>query len=281
VARPKRRAKGKGKAYSGNDSKTNVKRRVKLVESNRPPVVTVHGSDSGAETTAHNSRLPLQQQQQQAGKDYQPRGATVFLEPILENKALRIPRQHRKPSRNSSDKATYDPSDPLVSWYFPRRSPNYWEMLDDVSNVFSDLQMQQVTLKHFQRPVDHVTVLLCLSNVVFAEMFATLQEKAASSQYRIEFVVSGRTGVNLYLSAYSREHTYIVKSLLHKVNIQMDLAKKYSPRSTIQYVNLIECQEVLGSDPGWHFHNVDGHGLSHCCPRGWHCGIPCRTLPEM
>ncbi|RKU41975.1 hypothetical protein DL546_001148 [Coniochaeta pulveracea] len=245
-ARSKHRAKSKDKmvasGHPSNDS-TKLKRDKRPSESNGRPVVAMQGSDSGMRFPAHPTQLPTPQQQQQTGKEYQPKGATIFLEPILENKTLRIPRKHRTHSRSGSDKAGYDPSDPLVSWYFPRRSPNYWEMLDDVSNVFSDLQLQQVTLKHFQRPVDYVTVLLCLSNVVFAEMFSTLQEKAASSQYRIEFIVSGRTGVNLYLSAYSREHTYIVKSLLHKVNLQMDLARKHSPRSTIQYVQLVECQE--------------------------------------
>ncbi|KAB5559832.1 hypothetical protein GE09DRAFT_1114663, partial [Coniochaeta sp. 2T2.1] len=136
-----------------------------------------------------------------------------------------------------------DPNDPLLTWYFPRRSPDYWEMLDDVAKMFEDLQLQEVTLKHFQRPIDYVTVLLCLSNVVFAEMFQTLQEKVTDGSYRIEFATNGRTGVNLYLSAYSREHTYIAKSLLHKVNVQLDLAKKHSPRSTIQYIHLIECVE--------------------------------------
>jgi hypothetical protein len=244
---PKQRAKSKGKVvatgYSGNDSKAKIKHKRKPVESNSLPVVIVNPSDSSVKPTPHGPRLPAQQPQQHAGKEYQPKGATVFLEPILENKTLRIPRQHKKHSRTSSDKAGNDPSDPLISWYFPRRSPDYWEMLDDVSNMFSGLQMQQVTLKHFQRPIDYVTVFLCLCNVVFTEMFSTLQEKASSSLYRIEFVVSGRTGVNLYLSAYSREHTYIVKSLLHKVNIQLDLAKRHSPRSTIQYVHLIESQE--------------------------------------
>lgn len=182
----------------------------------------------------------------QLDNNYQAKGATLSLEPIPENKTLRLPRPRRVPSNDQgADKYGVDTDDPLLAWYFPRRSPDYWEMLDDVSKMFADLQTQEVSLKHFQRPIDYVTVLLCLSNVVFAEMFETLREKVTDTQYRIEFMLNGRTGVNLYLSAYSREHTYIAKSLMHKVNVQLDLARRHSPRSTIQYIHLIECVERL------------------------------------
>jgi len=178
----------------------------------------------------------------QEDNDYHPRGASVDLEPIPENRPLRIP-QTKLRANAEPQRPDHDPNDPLLTWYFPRRSPDYWEMLDDVAKMFEDLHLQEVTLKHFQRPIDYVTVLLCLSNVVFAEMFQTLQEKVTDGTYRIEFAANGRTGVNLYLSAYSREHIYIAKSLAHKVNAQLDLAKKHSPRSTIQYIHLIECVE--------------------------------------
>lgn len=224
------------------NAEANMKRKRKPVKINAPPPIIIHGSDSSIKSKKSKQKAIPADVQQQQGKEYQQKGAAVSLEPILENKTLRIPRQNKHRGTNS-DKTGYDPDDPLISWYFPRRSPDYWEMLDDVSKMFSDLQMQQVTLKHFQRPIDYVTVLLCLSNVVFAEMFSTLQEKVTESQYRIEFVVNGRTGVNLYLSAYSREHIYMAKSLMHKVNVQLDLAKKHSPRSTIQYIHLIECVE--------------------------------------
>jgi hypothetical protein len=180
-----------------------------------------------------------------ADDDYRPKGATIDLEPIPENKTLRLPRASRQSRPNMEDMADHDPNNPLVTWYFPRRSPDYWELLDDVSKMFSDLHIQDVTLKHFQRPIDYVTVLLCLSNVVFAEMYETLQEKVTDTQYRIEFAVNGRTGVNLYLSAYSREHIYIAKSLLHKVNFYLDLARKDCPRSISGYVHIIESHERM------------------------------------
>ncbi|OIW30604.1 hypothetical protein CONLIGDRAFT_700143 [Coniochaeta ligniaria NRRL 30616] len=175
--------------------------------------------------------------------NYRPRGATISLEPIVENQPLRFPRNVPRADIDPKEEEKFDPDDPLFTWYFPRKSPDYWEMLDDVAKMFEDLQIQDMTLKHFQRPIDYVTVLLCLSNVVFAEMFETLQEKVTDGQYRIEFVTNGRTGVNLYLSAYSREHTYIAKSWMHKVNMQVDIAKQESPRSVLQYISLIECVE--------------------------------------
>ena len=206
---------------------------------NFPPALALNGQDHEPK----KSRIKVAKfEVKQEDNQYRPRGAAVNLDPIPENRPLRMPRTRSK-GDVGPEKLDYDPHDPLVAWYFPRRSPDYWEMLDDVAKMFEDLQLHEVTLKHFQRPIDYVTVLLCLSNVVFTEMFQTLQEKVTDTQYRIEFAANGRTGVNLYLSAYSREHTYIAKSLMHKVNVQLDLAKKHSPRSTIQYVHLIECVE--------------------------------------
>jgi hypothetical protein len=205
-----------------------------------PPALAMSG---GANRKFKNAKVKtVQFDTNQEDNNYRPRGAALNLEPVPENRQLRIPRTRSK-AEGEPQRPDYDPNDPLITWYFPRRSPDYWEMLDDVAKMFEDLHLQEVTLKHFQRPIDYVTVLLCLSNVVFAEMFQTLQEKVSDGQYRIEFAAHGRTGVNLYLSAYSREHTYIAKSLLHKVGVQLDVAKRHSPRSTIQYVNLVECVE--------------------------------------
>ncbi|KAH8907543.1 hypothetical protein BR93DRAFT_552367 [Coniochaeta sp. PMI_546] len=203
-----------------------------------PPALTPNGQ---SRQPGKNESKVAHFEAKQEDNDYHPRGASLDLEPIPEDKPLRFPRSRR--GGVAAETSDYDPCDPLLTWYFPRKSPDYWEMLDDVAKMFEDLQLQEVTLKHFQRPIDYVTVLLCLSNVVFAEMFQTLQEKVTDGQYRIEFVASGRTGFKLYLSAYSREHTYIAKSLMHKVNAQLDVARKHSPRSTIQYIHLIECVE--------------------------------------
>lgn len=220
--------------------KANAKRAMDLTGTkDLPPAL----ASSGPNRRPKKTKVKVAQfEVKQEDNDYRPRGAALDLESIPENRALRTPRTRSKPDAEP-EKPDHDVNDPLITWYFPRRSPDYWEMLDDVAKMFEDLHLQEVTLKHFQRPIDYVTVLLCLSNIVFAEMFQTLQEKVTDGQYRIEFVTNGRTGVNLYLSAYSREHTYIAKSLMHKVNVQLDLAKKHSPRSTIQYIHLIECVE--------------------------------------
>lgn len=180
---------------------------------------------------------------------YRRRGATVDLKPRLqtihEGKSLNIIRRRGDRRSRATDRrdAEPDPNDPLVSWYFPRKSPDYWAMMDDVAKMFEDLHMQEVSLKHFQRPIDYCTVLLSLSNVVFAEIYQTLKEKVTDGTYRIEWGVSGRTGVKLYLSAYSREHMFIAKSLLHKVSLQVDYAKKESPMVIRDYVRIIEPHE--------------------------------------
>lgn len=179
---------------------------------------------------------------------YRRRGATVNLKPRLETihegQSLNlIKRRDRRARAIDPQHPHHDPSDPLVAWYLPRKSPDYWGMMDDVTKMFEDLQIQEVSLKHFQRPIDYCTVLLSLSNVVFAEMYQTLREKVSDATYRIEWAVSGRTGVKLYLSAYSREHIFIAKSLMHKVTLQLDYAKKDSPAVVRDFVRIIEPME--------------------------------------
>lgn len=173
--------------------------------------------------------------------DFEPR-----LGVIQEGKPLRVPREQPGGAPESSTAtARYNPQDPLATWYFPRKRPQYWEMLDDVVKMFDDLHLQNVTLKHFQRPVDYVTVLLCLSNVVFAEMFETVQAKVSDGTYRIEYTVTGRTGVNLYVSAYSREHIYIAKSFLNKVQMQVIAAKRIAHKVVMPYMELVEPVERI------------------------------------